>query len=165
MTSKQLQQWQVGAGLVYSGSRLLLVRNNRGGGRVDWSPPGGVIDPGEDLVGGLTREVEEETGLQVQRWSDPIFAITAVAPDMGWELRVDTMVAESFVGSLSVDDPDGIVEQVEWVESERLAARLKMSPRWVTEPLMAWVSGSQTASFDYSVAGTKITELEVVRLY
>ncbi len=32
---------------------------------VDWTPPGGVIDPGETISEGLVREVREETGLVV----------------------------------------------------------------------------------------------------
>ncbi len=32
-----------------------MVHTRRPGGRMDWSPPGGVIDAGESLIEGLTR--------------------------------------------------------------------------------------------------------------
>ena len=43
---------------------VLLVENQRPNGGRDWTPPGGVIDAGEAVVDGLTREVREETGLR-----------------------------------------------------------------------------------------------------
>lgn len=42
---------------------VLLIR--RGDGR-GWSLPGGVMEPGEHLTGCLVREVQEETGLDVE---------------------------------------------------------------------------------------------------
>ncbi len=41
-----------GGGIVTSDAGVLLVQNRRRDGRLDWSPPGGVIDPGETLLGG-----------------------------------------------------------------------------------------------------------------
>jgi 8-oxo-dGTP diphosphatase len=42
---------------------VLLIRRGDGQG---WSLPGGVLEPGERLAEALVREVEEETGLQVE---------------------------------------------------------------------------------------------------
>ena len=58
------RRWVVGGGLVVADEGVLLVQNRRRDGRLDWSPPGGVIDTGETLLDGLTREVEEEIGLR-----------------------------------------------------------------------------------------------------
>jgi ADP-ribose pyrophosphatase YjhB (NUDIX family) len=60
-----MQQWLVGGALIRGADGVLLVQNRRRNGRHDWSPPGGVIDHGETLLEGLTREVVEETGVQV----------------------------------------------------------------------------------------------------
>ena len=58
-----MRAWLVGGAIVEGPDGLLLVRNRRRNGALDWSPPGGVIDAGESVLEGLTREVEEETGL------------------------------------------------------------------------------------------------------
>jgi 8-oxo-dGTP diphosphatase len=71
-----MRDWVVGGAVIEVGipglaavggvtEGVLLVENRRRDGRSDWTPPGGVIDPGEDVVDGLTREVREETGLEV----------------------------------------------------------------------------------------------------
>ncbi len=58
--------------------RILLHRRRVGGG---WAPPSGAVEPGEDLVASLHREVREETGLTVtiERlvgiYSDPTYQI------------------------------------------------------------------------------------------
>jgi len=46
--------------IIFGGKVLLLKQPN---GR--WDLPGGKVDSGEDIVEGLIREVEEETGLKV----------------------------------------------------------------------------------------------------
>lgn len=145
---------------------VLLVANRRRNGRVDWSPPGGVIDGGEDLIGGLTREVLEETGLAVAAWDGPLYDIEAEAPGMGWHLRVQAHRAVTFTGDLTVEDPDGIVVDARFAEVADCAAVLDRSPRWVREPLTDWLAerweGSRT--YRYRVDGDSIESLRVDRL-
>jgi len=52
-------------GVVIDGSRLLLVRRGQEPLKGEWSIPGGVLELGETLEGGIRREVAEETGLDV----------------------------------------------------------------------------------------------------
>ena len=78
-----MRRWLVGGAVIEGPEGILLVQNQRRGGRIDWSPPGGVIDDGEDVLTGLSREVREETGLIVTRWEGPIYTIEATAPDLG----------------------------------------------------------------------------------
>lgn len=47
--------------VVISGGKVLLLKQPNG----RWDLPGGKIDPDEDIVTGLIREVEEETGIKV----------------------------------------------------------------------------------------------------
>lgn len=42
-----LKQWHVASGVILGDDGVLLVANRRRNGDVDWSTPGGVVDPGE----------------------------------------------------------------------------------------------------------------------
>jgi 8-oxo-dGTP diphosphatase len=55
----------VGAVVVEEG-RVLLVRRGTEPLRGQWSLPGGLLELGESLTGGVVREVREETGLTVE---------------------------------------------------------------------------------------------------
>ena len=55
----------VGAVVVDRG-RVLLVRRGREPLKGQWSLPGGLLELGESLTGGVAREVLEETGLIVE---------------------------------------------------------------------------------------------------
>ncbi len=136
-----MRQWLVGCGLVLGDRGLLLVRNRRRNGRHDWSPPGGVIDEGETMLAGLTREVSEETGVLVSRWRGPVYEVEVEAPGLGWHLRVEAHLAVDFAGDLSVDDPDGIVVEAAFVDPGACDGHLATNRRWVSEPLAAWLAG------------------------
>jgi 8-oxo-dGTP diphosphatase len=145
---------------------VLLVQNRRHGGAVDWTPPGGVIDRGESVLEGLTREVHEETGLRVIAWSEPLYEIDALAPDLGWRLRVVVHRAEVVAGSLRTGaDPDGIVLSADVVPPEQCAERLDAAHRWVREPLLDWMSlrWSSPRRYCYLAEGTDPWHLDISR--
>lgn len=52
------------AGVVIDERGRALVVQRRDNGR--WEPPGGILEPGETIIEGLLREVQEETGLTVE---------------------------------------------------------------------------------------------------
>jgi 8-oxo-dGTP diphosphatase len=135
-----MRQWLVGGGLILGDRGLLLVRNRRRNGDEDWSPPGGVIDEGETLLAGLTREVAEETGVVVTRWAGPAYEVEVEAPGLGWHLRVEAHVAVEFAGSVRVDDPDGIVVDAAFVDPAACDDHLAGCRPWVSEPLTAWLA-------------------------
>ena len=71
MENNSLRKWSVVGGIIRKDDDILLVANRRRGssnvkkkGGLDWSPPGGVIDDGEDAITALGREVFEETGFK-----------------------------------------------------------------------------------------------------
>ncbi len=56
----------VGAVVVDENGRVLLVKRGSEPRKGHWSIPGGLLELGELLVDGVTREVAEETGLTVK---------------------------------------------------------------------------------------------------
>ena len=163
-----VHEWTVAGAVLEEADGLLLVCNRRRNGSLDWSTPGGVIDPTDaGIVEGLGREVEEETGLVVTEWEGPLYEVTAVAVDLGWVMRCEVHRAVRFAGSLRVDDPDGIVVDAAFVPPDRLEEHLLECFRWVREPLVEWLaqrwSVDEPRDFRYDVRGRTLETFEVVR--
>ncbi|MDE0803125.1 MAG: NUDIX hydrolase [Acidimicrobiales bacterium] len=161
-----MRAWTVAGGLIELDGRLLLVQNQRRDGSLDWTTPGGVIDPGEQIIEGLTREVEEETGLRVAGWEGPLWTVRAEAPDMGWTLDVEVHRAMGFDGDITVDDPDGIVVDAAWLDLD--GCRDCLGTSWIParEPMLAWLGERWTdaRSFRYRVEGQSRDGALVTRL-
>jgi 8-oxo-dGTP pyrophosphatase MutT (NUDIX family) len=134
-----MRDWTVAGGLILGDAGLLLVRNRRRNGSHDWSPPGGVIEPTESMVAGLTREVVEETGVEVDKWDGPVYEVHVEAPDMGWRLKVEAHLALAYRGELRLGDPDGIVVEAAWVDPAGCGERLLAGHPWVREPVVTWL--------------------------
>lgn len=155
--------------MVLDGNHLLLVGNQRRNGSVDWTPPGGVIEvhDGEQLLDGLTREVEEETGLRVTEWAGPLYSVVAEAPGLGWRLHAEVHLAVAWEGELNVEnDPDGIVIDARFVDAVGCADLLGGCHPWVREPLSAWLEErwEDQHSFGYRVDGADVASVVVTRL-
>lgn len=150
-----MHAWTVAGGLIEFDGRVLLVQNQRRDGSLDWTTPGGVIDPGESILEGLTREVEEETGLAVRSWAGPVWSVEAEAPDMDWTLRVEVHRALDFHGAVAVDDPDGIVVDAAWVDLDGCRDCLETSWIPAREPMLAWLGERWTdpRTYRYRVHG------------
>ena len=163
------REWTVASGLLETPDGVLLVRNVRRGGIEDWSTPGGVIDDDDaSLLEGLTREVEEETGIRVHEWTGPLYEVHAFAPDMGWRMHCEVHLAVAFDGELRVDDPDGIVIEAGFVPLHECAERLSSCALWVREPLGAWLderwAPGTGVGFHYDVFDTSRADLRVERV-
>jgi ADP-ribose pyrophosphatase YjhB (NUDIX family) len=163
----KLRHWTVAGGIIEAQSRILLVENLRRNGTTDWSTPGGVVEEGENALVGLSREVFEETGLSVHAWSEPLYHVTTVAPEMGWRLEVVVHQALDWTGELRVgDDPDGIVIGAQFCEHDIVANYLDTTSRWVREPMLSWMTDRWTVpqTFRYQLDGTDRVRASVSRL-
>jgi 8-oxo-dGTP diphosphatase len=161
-----MRQWKVAGGLITNGDGLLLVANRRRDGRVDWSTPGGVVDDGETLLGALSREVEEETGLAVATWSQLCWTTEVHFVDLEMHLEVEVHLAETYAGDIVVDDPDGIVVEAHFLDSATVHARLDTSPPWVAEPMRHWITEPwrEIRHFEYRALGRVPAEMSAERV-
>ncbi len=162
--SDGLRHWLVVAGVLIDERGVLLVENQRRDRGLDWSTPGGVVEPGEDNQEALTREVLEETGLVVSRWSRPVYRVEVLAPDLGFYLKVVTSRAMAFSGEIVIDDPDGIVTAARFVNVGQADQLLSAGPRWVSEPLLSYLANNNLdgSTFAYRVLGR--SNLSITRI-
>jgi hypothetical protein len=88
-----------------------------------------------------------------------------MAPDAGFFLVVEAHLAMAFSGSLTVDDPDGIVIDAEFVDRATVASRLDGASPWVAEPLLAHLHNGidDGRVFRYRVDGRSGSDRRVSR--
>lgn len=87
--------------------QILLVRTRRRG----WEIPGGQIEIGESLIGGLKREVREESGVQVE-----IGRLAALRSNLTSSIVIFCFEARYLAGELR---PSEETPQVKWVSAAR----------------------------------------------
>ncbi|MFN6122628.1 MAG: NUDIX hydrolase [Actinomycetes bacterium] len=145
-----MRRWQVGGALIRRDGGLLLVANRRRDRSVDWTPPGGVIDPGETVTEGLVREVREETGLEVHTLVRCAYRVEVEAPDLDWILHVEAWEVEA-AGDVCIADPDGIVEHCRCVPFAEVPELLTASPAWIQVPIGHWLGLVPAAPADGAV--------------
>ena len=151
-----VHRWAVAGGILVHDGAVLMVNNRRRNGSTDWSTPGGVVDPGETVLGALTREVAEETGLEVSAWDGPLYTVEADGSEgPGWILTVEVHQARQWSGELDIDDPDGIVFDARWVRVGELEDLLVGQYAWMAEPLLTYLDGETERghAFRYTVTG------------
>jgi 8-oxo-dGTP pyrophosphatase MutT (NUDIX family) len=134
-------------GLLVSDGRILLFQHSIRGGSSVWVGPGGGVEAGESLIDALTRELHEETGLQITEEHAPqlVWVQTAEFSEMrvhGYAgvinhyflIDVEPFAPASGIGVGAAGHPknEGILDQRWWTISEIEAAHsagVLFSPR------------------------------------
>jgi ADP-ribose pyrophosphatase YjhB (NUDIX family) len=119
----------VGAVVIDQG-RVLLVQRGREPLKGKWSLPGGMLELGESLMDGVTREVEEETGLKVEPLElvELLDRVHRETGPTGERVRYHYVIADylcRLVGGtlVAASDADAVrwVERAEWNSHSALA--------------------------------------------
>ena len=112
-----------------------------------WVLPGGLVEACELVVDALIREVQEEAGIQIT-------AITRLAccsqidrPANGAQTLAFVFEVEMWQGTLSSQDPDAEVLEVELVACTEAINRLEQNGGWtgIQAPLLAYLQGTAPA--------------------
>jgi 8-oxo-dGTP diphosphatase len=108
-------------GVVISAGRALLIR--RGGPPLEgrWSIPGGMLEVGETLLGGVRRELLEETGIEV-RVIELIEVFERINLDAGGKPRYHFVVLDYLCEAIRGEARAGSdVTDLAWAAPQELA--------------------------------------------
>lgn len=115
-------------GVIVDGDRILLAHWNEGG-RSGWTLPGGGIDPGEDPVDAVVREIAEETGYAAEAGdllgidSKVIPAEHRFVPDAGPLHALRIVYRAQVVGGSLTNELDGTTDEAAWFPLDRIPGR------------------------------------------
>ena len=110
----------VGAVVVQAG-RVLLVRRDTEPLRGEWSVPGGMLELGEKLRDGVRREVQEETGLDVEP-GEVLDVFDSIFTDTLGRTQYHYVLIDYLCRPLAGEARAGSdVSDVRWVSPEALA--------------------------------------------
>jgi len=108
-------------GVVISDGRALLIRRGGPPLKGQWSIPGGMLEVGETLFGGVRRELLEETGIEV-RVSDLIEVFERINLDTEGKARYHFVVLDYLCEPVRGEARAGSdVTDVAWATREELA--------------------------------------------
>jgi 8-oxo-dGTP diphosphatase len=134
------------------GDLLLVQQRYPGDPRSYWGLPGGLVEPGEELLAGLGRELIEETGLTLVGTPTIAFVIqvlrqTEQGKQQWFACHFDCEVA----GQINSQDPDGLILSAQWVPEQAALKHLGADPQYDCEPLRRWLCGEAAPGSIYSL--------------
>jgi 8-oxo-dGTP diphosphatase len=134
------------------GKLLLVQQQFPGDPRPYWGLPGGQVEPGEELLAGLQRELLEETGLTLTGTPTIAFVIQVLrqTQETIQEWLVYQFACE-VTGQIRPQDPDSLVLSAHWIEEQAALAYLGMDPHYDCEPLRRWLHGEAPSGTVYTI--------------
>lgn len=104
---------------VMAGDRLLLVRRGRPPGEGLWAVPGGKVEYGESMFATARREVQEETGLEIEV-GEVVWAGDSLGPGYPpeWHYCLVDFIGQVTGGELKASDD---AAEVGWFTLEEAA--------------------------------------------
>ena len=105
-------------GIITVDKRVVLLRNDRD----EWELPGGRVDPGEDEVMALRREIREELGIEAIVVPEPLDRYD-FTPIPGALVTIVTYACEPLVGDTALVLSDEHVEAGTFTVDDALALR------------------------------------------
>jgi mutator protein MutT len=139
----------VAAAVFDATGRVLIAQRPRGkhlaGG---WEFPGGKLEPGEERLAGLARELREELGIRIEAPARPLIRVRHAYPSR--EVLLDVWVVRRFAG-----EPQGLDGQaLRWCAVEDLRqANLLPADEPIVAALRLPERLSQAATPDYEIGG------------
>ena len=101
----------VAAAVVNEAGQLLAVRRRDNG---HWEPPGGILELDETIQAGLVREVQEETGVQVEP-----MALSGVYKNMRRGI-IALVFRCRIVAGAGEPQPTAEAEQIAWLSADQV---------------------------------------------
>lgn len=137
------------------GDLLLVQQRYPGDPRLYWGLPGGQVEPGEELLAGLGRELLEETGLILTGIPTIAFVIQVLRQtEEGFTQWLACHFACEVAGQIGPQDPDGLVLSAHWVEEQTALEHLGTDPQYKCEPLRSFLCGEAVPGTVYTIKVT-----------
>ena len=142
--------WLAVSAIVTQDQEILMVGNNYGAEKLIWNLPGGAVDPGEDLLKAVARELHEETGLTALEIGPLAWVVQVIDPGdvpfiIGFTFEVTRWTGEVSIAN-EVDHGD--VEQARFVPFKDAATCM--------------IRGNQTAFRDWAADPADVPHIYLV---
>lgn len=129
--------------------RILLVGNDwQGYGNVRHTLPGGTVERGESTLDALSREVKEETGLQITKIYHLAYSVHVEDVKRN-DRAISFAFLADYTGLLNPKDPDGFIVEARFVPIELIPEIVPLAP--IQEPLVKYLEDGVAGRF-YSYA-------------